>query len=438
MNMLNYDLIDFYASREFKTVMAKYQLLTELIANKSITFCDNENFLENKNTLKSKSWMYITTPLLRHPLQESKENIDKKKESFIQFLPIPPLHDKWYLSDISGQAIPTIDYYLFEKLIIHIAEYQSMVDSGLENVTKIVKEKIQALFTLITTFYQHEKIISWWELVVLSGIETPYSMYEEYLPPLTKSTINISEYHKANKGFNGVRDTIMLDNDNLLFLFDEYITHFTLSTSESLSILTPQFNFYGIKDKYCTFYHEDGFIHYFWKEKQWSNRLSDNTEYILLSPEEDEYLFHLQKKLALPIPELMNRAIIKVTDTSGDFCLMMDKEAHGGIYNLQTLSKIVNTGQLNWYSDTEEIILKDLKNEHHGSQNKVAAFWMDNKQYKLLAYGKIIVNNKLTRNIPANILNACFSPDGDYLILVSDEKCFVLETTTYTCIMDFV
>ncbi|GEM_PF-6581348 len=61
--MLNYDLVDFYASREFKTVMAKYQLLTELITNESITFCDNENLLENKNTLKSKSWIYIATPL---------------------------------------------------------------------------------------------------------------------------------------------------------------------------------------------------------------------------------------------------------------------------------------------------------------------------------------------------------------------------------------
>lgn len=437
MDMPNHDnLIDFYAAHKLEQARANYKLLAGAIASDSIKPFDVEDFWENQSSLIRKTWMYVAAPPLWHPLQKTGRNGGSEKDLFIRFLPIPPLYDKFRNSEVSGQAVPSIDNLLFRQLILDLADYQSMDNARVGHLASQMKEKIQSVFTLIVTFYQHKDILSWWELTELAGADTAYSAYEEWLPPLVGSDFKVSGPYPENSGFGSVKDTIMPDNDNVLFLFDEHIIHLILSTSEKSSMTASGFNFCCIRGEHCTFYYEDGFLHYFWKEKQWSSGIAIDSEYILLSPDDDDHIFHVQKKMALDIPEFMDQAMIKVKNVTGDFGLIMDKEAHGGVYDLRTLSKVVDTGQLSWYDDAEEITLKGLESTNNVSQ-KAATFWVGDKQYKLLAYGRVIVNNKLIRSIPAAISSACFSPDGSYLVLVSDKRCFVLETAGYTSIMDF-
>ncbi|ELR72096.1 hypothetical protein C900_01838 [Fulvivirga imtechensis AK7] len=427
-------LIDFYRSGELEHAVAKYKLLTELIADDGIELLDSEPFWEGQSSLKSTSWTYIATPLLRHPLQEvDNQNNDK----FIQFLPIPPLHDVYYKSSVSNQAIPTIDHLLFLDLVLCVAEYESMFNARLDNLVMKTKEKIQSVFTLLVTFYQHKKISSWWELTERAGVSTPYSAYGELLPPLIGSEVITSKLQHENQDFSEIKNALMPDSDNVLLAFDQFVAHFTLSTLAKGLVSASQLKFCCLRDEYYVFFHEDGFLQYFWKERRWTNDPVDDVECIIFSPEDDDYIFHLNKKLAVEIPELTDQTIIKIKDPTGYFALMMDKEAHGGIYDLRTLFKVVDTGQLNWYDEVEEIQLKNLEEGLRNIENKVAAFWVGGSGYKLIAYGRLIVNNKLVRRLPETIHGACFSPNGDYLVLLEDKRGVVLETANYTPIRNF-
>ncbi len=443
MDMPNHEtLIDFYKTDKYKHSIHVYHMLNDLIARDKIMLFDYDSFWEDEQwPMHYKSWTYIATPSLWHPLVKNK-NINSKKENeessgFIDFLPIPPLEDRFYISPISGQKLPTIDHLIFIKLILLAEEYNSLKNVRQDIFVKRVQRNMQFYLNILVIYYQHA-VDNWWELVELSGENTTFLDYEELLPPLRNSDFNITEIPDSAKELKTIIDVKMLDNENILFIAEEGIAHFTLPSLDKLYFSVPRFNFCCVQQDICVFYHEEGFMNYHWKEKHWSNTLISDISYIILSPEDDiDLIFHLRKKIVLEIPELMDHAVIKVKDPAGSFVLLLDKEAHGGIYDLQTLSKAVDANCINWYMDIDEINLDIEEEDHKKIPCKAAAIWVGGNQYKMLAYGKIISDNKLQKGVHKNLQRACFSPDGKYLLLTGMSRCSLLETTNYTAVNTF-
>jgi hypothetical protein len=424
--MQNHDdiLINFYTSQDQEEVVRSYRHVENLIKGKLLPQIDSAEFVENLGASALKShWQYIQTPPLTHYTLEPGEDITKSIS--IKYLPIPS--QGAFQDGQSHESLP-LTYSIQHKIIMLAAEYNLSGPPAINTVLyKRLKAATQKYLSQLIILFQQKLSPNRWILEGLTESESHFEDYEEILPPLQPARAKISSTNALDESL--IREVRMADDNNILFVFENNIMHYILSSDERLIFKTPQLTFTGLYEDKCLFYCDSGFVNYEWKNRQWNDELLSGTDYIILSPENDvDIIFNLRKKQVLTILEPMDRGEIKVINTPGTSALIMDKEAHGGIYNLQTGLMEVDTNRINWHFESDEMQLESDDNQERSSENsKTMAVWHSDGKYKILAFGRLIADGAPLCLIKEDVLAACFTPLGDHLILCRQNDCLLYD-----------
>jgi hypothetical protein len=407
-------LINFYISQDQEEAARSYRYLEDLVKKNVLPHIDYNEFMGDLGASALKSyWQYIQTPPLTHYTPDQGEDVTRPIS--IHYLPIPS--EPAFRATQSQESL-SLTHSILHKVIMLAAEYilagSPAMNASLYNRLGAAAQKYLSQLILL---FQQKAPPNRWILEVLTESESQFELYEEILPPLQAARPNISSTTALEE--SAIREVRMVDDNNILFDFENHMMHYVLSTDERLMFKTPQLTFSGLYEDKCLFYCDSGFANYEWKNKRWNYELLPDSDYIILSPEHDlDIIFNLRKKRVLTILEPMDRGEIKVINTPGTRVLIIDKESHGGIYNLQTGLLEVDARQINWFPENDEIVLEPADNQEPGSDNsKATAIWAADGNYKIVAFGRLIVDGAPVCLFREEVLSACFTPTGDHLIL---------------------
>ncbi len=310
---------------------------------------------------------------------------------------------------------------MFKKVALLAAEYHfsehNVPDSHL---AKRILQPLQKYLSQLILLLRQASPIERWALEEETEGESIFEIYEEMLPPFRPSSTEIAVSHTLNT--REIREARMPDANNLLLVYEKNVLHCELPAGALTIYQTPALTWAGMQAGKSVFYEDSGFVNYDWLNKKWEYEMLPDFDYRILSPDRDvSLLFDIRKKCALTFLEPMDRLSVSAMDTTGKHAILMDMEANGGIYELKSGWRKVDSKSLDWYGFPEK---PPVATEETGrSKSRAVALWCENSDFKMLAFGKLINGASPLAFFYEDIKAACFSPDGNHLFLCREEDC---------------
>lgn len=310
---------------------------------------------------------------------------------------------------------------MFKKVALLAAEYHfSEHNVPGSPLAKRILQPMQKYLSQLILLLRQASPIERWALEEETEGESIFEIYEEMLPPfrpgLTKIAIS------GTLSSREIREARMPDPNNLLLVYEKNVLHYELPTGTLTIYQAPALTWAGMQAGRSIFYEDSGYVNYDWQNKKWEYEIIPEFNYRILSPDRDvSLLFDIRKKRALTFLEPMDRVSVSAIDTTGEHAILMDKEANGGIYELKSGWRKVDSKSLDWYGIQEK---SPVAAEEAGrSKSRAVALWCENNDFKILAFGKLINGASPLAFFYEDVQAACFSPDGNHLLLCREEDC---------------